>query len=311
LRRFEEALESFRRVISTYTTDPAWFDARYLTGKCQLELDHSQQAEKAWRQILGSNRLTPAAREWRLSLLSLGMLLYHTAHARKTHALSPQNADNPDRQRELLEEAYGRWDEAIILLNEYLVRYPESEEELQARYFLAKALQRSADRPKNRLHAAETENAREEIRRTIDDLLQKAVHEFRTLQTELLARDEADRLDALGRRMLRDCYYEIAHTYYELEDFSRAIVAYHGAANRYPQDPDVLLAYLQMTNCNDRLGRPDRARSMLEQAKVILKQMPDENFSPELTNLDRQEWERWLQWASQLQRSGLITQPAP
>ena len=139
-----------------------------------------------------------------------------------------------------------------------------------------------------------------ELRRAMQALLTQAKQEFLELRMQLMKSDETDSLDKLGQRVLRDCYFEIAHTYYALSSYDKAIIAYSGAANRYPQDPQVLLAYVQMTNCYDRLGKPDEARSMLAQAKVILKQMTDEIFQPNATNMTRQEWDRWLDWARQL-----------
>ena len=80
-------------------------------------------------------------------------------------------------------------------------------------------------------------------------------------------------------------------------------VAYNSAANRYSSDPQVLLAYLQMANCYDRLGDNGEAVSMLVQAKVILKQLPDEAFKSGNTNFSRKEWSEWLDWARQLRRT--------
>jgi len=48
---------------------------------------------------------------------------------------------------------------------------------------------------------------------------------------------------------------------------------------------------------------------MLEQAKVILKQMPDKVFDPKVTNMTREQWEKWIDWARRLHQtttSGVI-----
>jgi len=171
---------------------------------------------------------------------------------------------------------------------------------IEARYLLAMALQISSELPRWKLETAETENARLELRRTMQTLLSQARDEFRRLQADLMHREEVDWLDKLGQRLLRNCFFEIAHTYYLLagysiglgsENYDKAIVAYGSATNKYPRDPQVLLAYLQMANCYDRLGKPADARSMLEQAKVILKQMPDDVFASPTTNWTKQQWQ--------------------
>ena len=56
-----------------------------------------------------------------------------------------------------------------------------------------------------------------------------------------------------------------------------------------------------MANCNDRLGDSTEALSLIVQAEVILKQLPDAAFNPRLTSMNKTEWVKWLQWAKQQQ----------
>jgi hypothetical protein len=92
--------------------------------------------------------------------------------------------------------------------------------------------------------------------------------------------------------------------------FEEAIVRYGGAANRYPDDPQVLLAYMQMSNCNDRLGKADEARSMLEQARIIHRGMTDAAFEPQLTNMNKKDWSGWIEWARRLHQAEVDEQLA-
>lgn len=302
LDRLDESLDHFWHVLETYPTDPAAFEARYTLGKCHLERDEPLKAEETWRSILNSPRLAPAANEWRLALFSLGRLQFHRASRLKTEFdRSVDDASLAKPEQELSEQ----WNETIRRLDEYLKRYSDSAEAVEARYLHAKALQHSADLPRRKLQYAETQNARMELNRSIKSLLRRAQNGFQRLHAQLLSLDGAGRLDKLGERMLRNCFFEIAHTLYAVEDYQQAIVAYSAAANRYPQDPQVLLAYVQMTNCYDRLNKPAEARGMLEQAKVIIKQMPEDVFQPKSTktNLTRVEWKSWLEKAIQLRRN--------
>ena len=78
------------------------------------------------------------------------------------------------------------------------------------------------------------------------------------------------------------------------------------------RDPQVILAYLQISNCYKRLNKPSDALSSLEQAKVILKQMPDDAFQKNSTNMTRAEWKEWLEWVQNLQQysdRGAVEQP--
>ncbi len=298
LNRLDEALQSFEHTLVNYPTDQAAVRAEFLMGECHLEMNHPDKAAKVWREILTSSTLTPDAQEWRLALFSLGRLMFYRASMLQSRAFGPRNGDNAEKQSQLLTDAYVAWEESIMRLEEFLERYAEREQShnksIEARFLLAKGLQQSAEYPRFKLASAETENARLEMRQKMQLLLRSSIVEFRTLQSQLRAIDETRRLDRLGQRMLRDCHFEIAHTYYSLDDYENAIIAYSSAANRYAQDPQVLTSYVQMANCFDHLDKPTEARSMLEKAKIILRQMPDEIFRPELTSMSRTEWEQWL-----------------
>ena len=309
LDRLAEAQEHFERVIENYATEEVAFDAQFLIGECHLEQNKLDLAEKTWRGILTSPLLKPGtgeelgSKEWRLALFSLGRLLYYRATMLKSRADDPKAAGPADEMPPALEEAFARWDESSRRLEEFLKRYPNAPQAIEARYLLAKSLQHSAGLPRRKLETAETENARLELRRTMHARLQEGIREFQILQKQLQARQERDQLDDLGRRTLRDCYFEIAHTYFALSEYDRAIVAYSAAANKFAEDPHVLLAYIQMSNCYDRLGKPQESQSMLEQAKVIISQMSDDVFRRDTTNMTKKEWDDWLDWARQLRQT--------
>ncbi len=315
LDRLDEALPIFQQVIKKYPTDPAAFEAQFVIGQCYLEQNKLDLAEQAWRDIVTSEPLSPSANEWRMALFSLGRLLYHTAarahrklessDAKTTDAEAPDaqvsdaKAKKPDAQ-DAWDAVFTRWDETVTRFDEFLKRYPNSVNAIEARYLLAKALQQSSLQPRRRLETAETENARNELRAKLRQLLEQTIREFSILQSQLIAKDEAGRLNELGQRILHDSYFEIARTYYDLDEYANAINAYRAATNKYPRDPEVLLAYVNMTNCFDRLGKPEEARSMLEQAKVILNGLPEDIFEQQATNMNKQEWQQWLSWASRL-----------
>ena len=76
--------------------------------------------------------------------------------------------------------------------------------------------------------------------------------------------------------------------------YEEAIKAYNDASTRYQNEPIVLEAYLQIANCNRRLGRPFEARGMLQQDKVVLKRLKEEQPFEATTNLSREKWQRLL-----------------
>jgi tetratricopeptide (TPR) repeat protein len=323
LDRLDEALLEFQLVIDSFSTDSASFEAQYVLGLCHLERNELDEAEKVWRAIITSDSLTPAAKQWQLSQVSLGKLMYHTAAMKRTATQSPRSTLSETEKEDLLEEAFGRWDVAIHHLELFLAfvtrdsRHPEAvHAKPVARFLLAKALKHAADKPRQKLESAETENARLELRRTMQNLLAQARDGYRTLQSELRALEEIDMLGELERQLLRDCFFELAHTYFMLagfgldsaaDNYGRAINAYQIAANRYQSDPQVILAYIQMSKCHERLGDHSNARSSLEQAKVILKQLPDEAFASNNTSMTKAEWQEWLVWMQELQQDVTVT----
>jgi len=299
LDRLDDALRDFQEAISNNPTDPVAFQARFLIGQCHLERNEIAQAEMSWRKILDSHDLTPTAIEWRTALYSLGKLLYDTADQarRKSNQVVLAGQDvNTDQQAALMT----RFDDAIVRLEEFRDRYPNAPETVEVRFLLAQALQKSAEFPALRWKYAETDNARNEFRRQMQERLERAIRELQQLQTLLQALQAAGQLDEAGQGMLRNCFFEIANCLFLLGRYDAAIAAYSTSAGRYQQEPDSLIAYVQIANCYDHMDKPSEAQSTLAQALLILKQLPDEAFSATPSSKSRDDWKRWLNWAMKL-----------
>jgi len=299
LDRLDEAMQDFQDAVTTNPTDPVAFQARYLIGQCHVERNEVEKAETVWRKVLESNELTPAALEWRTTLSSLGKLLYDTADLARRRTgqvvLTGSEAAN-DHQTVVME----RFDEAIQRLEEYRDRYPAAPETVEIRFLLARSLQKSAEFPEARWKTAETDNARVEFRRQMQDRLERATRELQLLQGLLQTRLSAGQLDDAGQGMLRNCFFETANCLYLLGRYEAAISAYSSSAGRYQQEPDSLIAYVQIANCYDHLQKPAEALSTLAQAQLILKQLPEEAFSPTTSSKSREDWQRWLAWAMRI-----------
>lgn len=295
LGRLDDALAHFERIVEAYPGSPVAFEAAYLIGACRLERNEPDEAERAWRALLASAELTPAAREWRNALFSLGKLLYdRAALAAGTNdslggaAATP--AERAKREAESVARTLNRWEEAVSRLAEFVERYSDDPRTIEARYLLARALGRAAELHRRSLERAETDNARREEHRRMLGLLERADAELHVLQRDLSRLDEDGRLDELGSRILRSVNFELGHNAYAREAYDDALTQYALAANRYPQSPQTLVAYVQMTNCYSRLHRPAEARSMVEQARVIIQGLPERSFDDPGTNLNRAEW---------------------
>ncbi len=305
LDRIPEALADLQQVVRTYPTDPAAFSALYLIGVCHFELDQLAEAEAAWRGILTSEQLSPSAVEWRDAQLSLGQLLFEKGDLKRRDILRRSSPPEPADLIKTYREASRSWQEASRLLSRYLDRNQSGAGVIEARYFLAKALQRDAEWLARQLQIAETDNARQQLETQRDAALQKSLRHFEILRDELLAGQNSDQIDELQQRMLRNCFFEVPHLWFELREYDRAISAYNAAINKYPQDVQTLVAYVQMSQCHLQQEPPRKveARNMLQQAKLLLshKQIPHENFQLPSSNFSPAEWQHWLERARQVE----------
>ncbi|QDT89731.1 tetratricopeptide repeat protein [Gimesia algae] len=310
LDQLEEAINHFERVMTNYPTDVSAFEAQYLLGIAYLEKNELDQAQTVWKEILESNNLTPKAKQWGDALFSLGKLNFHQgkiAESEKqseTAEVPPEGQVTGSRQNRYYEEATRR-------LTEYVNRYPESEKISEARYLLARSLQNLSDQPLQEMKEARTDNARQELKRKQIGYLKQALVQLQYLNRDLRQLESRDRLNALGKRLLKSSCYGKAHILYLTEEYAEAIKSYHDAVNRYPQCTEVLIAYMKMSGCYEALGKRNEAKSMLEQAKIILKQMPDSVFESGATNLGREEWNRWLDWSREFRDSDSRTSALP
>lgn len=297
LDRLKEAREHFQKVLDAHPKSTAAYVARFLLAQCLLESGDAKQAERMWRKTLTSRQLKPTAREWRLSLFSLGRHLFHLARIDRERAAEFRRANNVKQAVARRDSAKARLAEAVLRLEEYLGRYPATREAIEARLLLAKTLQERADIESEHAAEADVDYVRTQHRNRGRAYLRGAIAHYRKLQTDLLLAEDRSPLDDLHKSFLRDCYFESAHALYALEDNQQAITAYTAAANTYPEDPHVLLAYLQMAGCQNRLGDRPEALSLIVQAEVIYRKLPETSFKPPKTTLTRREWGELLQWA--------------
>jgi len=312
LELFEDALLHFQRVVTSHPRHAVAFQARYLIGECYFQTNQQNLAEQAWRDILTSDQLTPAAAEWQESLFSLGKLLHLTA-AEIVIQADEVAASDPPKAAELRNNAYRRWEEAILRLENYINRYDLSKDEFvnpsyrerakrltESQYYLAKACQRSAEFQMNKMELAETDNARSQFYKQMRVLLEQSNKNYERLKGKLLIASDVGQLDELGRQLLLHCYFEIPKNYFDMGDFQSALTRYREAAGRYQDRPDALQAMVQEANCYDRLQRPLDARGALAQAKFMLEQIPEQNFAAGGAGMSKEQWRAWLQWAIKL-----------
>gem|GEM_PF-2490128 len=302
LDRPEAAQVEFETVRRKYPTSPAAFTAAYQLAVCHLERNDVEQAEAAWREILASKVLTPAAVEWRDSLFSLATLHAERA-AWKRRQIESQTL-SADEQDVLWLDVSRNAREAIELWEQYRARYPQSDKGPEAEYHLAKCLQLQGDVWQRQYLQAETENTRAQAEREMQTVLERALTRLQNVQSALEPLARIDQLPELQQRVFENTWFEIPHTLFTLGRHQEAVTAYSAAIHRFPQDIRILTAFVQMAEAYARLDRPVDARSMIEQARVLLdqNQIPPTAFSSSTSSLTREEWDQWLQKARQVQQ---------
>jgi tetratricopeptide (TPR) repeat protein len=302
LDQIDAAVADFNQVITANPTSPAAFHAQYLLGVCEVERDHPQAAEAAWRMLLVSTQLTPAAGEWRDALFALAKLQCDLAAREHRQTLCRTGTV------EETNAAWARMQEYAAAstksLEEYVARYPNSPQISEAQYVLGKSLELQAEWQQRQWELAETENARQQAKRLREQILNRALVQFEELKDRLTHLNREDQLSPTGRTLLANAWFDLPATYFRLGLYEQAITAYSDAANQFPQDVRVLTAYMQMAQAFSLSGKSIEARSMLEQAQVILdqRQIPDAAFVAPTTSLTRAEWNEWLDRARQVQR---------
>jgi tetratricopeptide (TPR) repeat protein len=300
LDRLNDAYGSFQNVELNSPTDPSVFEARYRLGLCQLELNRPEDAERTWRAMLNSDDLEPDANEWRLAKFAIGQLLARQAGIEFRKSIPAEGIAPTSEQLTQKQNAYDRWNEAVRHLDEYLGRFPKSEERIPGRYLLAKSLQSSAAELRENLSDSMPVNARKDLFLELSQMLNRSGDEYRILQQQLQELLVNGQLDEYGQEIYRTTFMAVPQTQFEQERYADALVGFRTVTSRFSDHVAALPAYIQMARCYARLENPDEARRQLEQARVVLGRLSDEAFGSPATGQTRQQWADWIEWAREV-----------
>jgi tetratricopeptide (TPR) repeat protein len=264
-RQFDKAIEAFDESVEMYPRDAVTHQARLECARTHLQCGRADRAEQLLLVNLVGDSLTPASAEWRDSLFALGDLLYQS----------------------------GRYDEAIEKLDEAVKRYPDAAATLLAKYTIARCFHNSSQAPAKRLREAKTENERQSARQELTEKLNQAHEHYQDVQRTITLRGHGSG-DPLERSLLRNCYLMQGSVLFELRRFEEALQAYGSVITSYQNDPIALESFVQIANCWRRLDQPVKARVTVDQAKMVLKGLPENTNFLATTNFNRQQWELLL-----------------
>ncbi len=309
-----QALITLEECIDTYARDPASYRARLVAARAQIELGRLPEAKRLLLENLEGTELDPDSVEWRDSLFSLGSLLHDEGQILETRggeqrreALAGNSTETATAADADLQRARELYEEAARRLQEAVARYPDVPQVVESRYLIAESLRALARFACEKLERAKIETTRLEHSRELHRLLEDAIAEYEKVQEILMHRRERSQLSPLEQAVLRNCYFARGAALYELGRFEDAATAYSAATNRYHNEPEVLNAFLQLAQCYLQLDKPDEAWGVIEQGKAVLQRMPADTDFKQTTIHSRQEWERVLDWATELSKM----QPAP
>ena len=293
----DEALVPLNECLEFHTGDPVSYRARLIAAQAQLELGKSDAAKQLLLQNLDQESLTPRSIEWRESLNQLGRILYREG---LEHELRARNGGLNGHDEQLaktalgdLELAQASYREALRRLNEAVARLEADAADpcdaviLESRYLAAESQRRSALLPLKKLAGVTIEAVRASLTRQAQQELAAALQAYGELHQRLNEKQERTELAELELRILRNCYFARAAVLFDMGRYEEAIQAYQAATNRYQRHPESIEAYVQIAHCQRRLDRIKEARGTLEQAKVVLRQIPADADFTRTTCYDR------------------------
>jgi tetratricopeptide (TPR) repeat protein len=235
-------------------------------SKAWIEKGDTAKAEPLLQANLEDNNLTPRSFEWRDSLFGVGSLLV----------------------------IVGRYQDAIPRLEEFVARYPDSPQALEAIYLAAQAYRHLGQQLQPKLVDDKIETLRIAHEKQMQQNLNAAIERYQQLQALLGHRAEQGELNKADKAILRNRRFGLAASLFDLGRYDEAARTYSNIASLYRNDPEALDAFVQLAACYRRLYQPAEMQGALAQAKAALKRMNKDADFKLTTNHSRQEWGQLL-----------------
>ncbi len=258
----DEAISVLEECLAFHQRDAAYFRARLAASRAYQESGDLDKAEALLVENLEGEFLTPDSREWRESLFRLGEMLH----------------------------LVGRHEEAIPRLEMAVARYPDRPEAIGARYLVADCYRRRAKLTESKLAEDLIESMRRDLSQQISEALRAALDRYQQARDALTQREKTTELCPAERRLLRNCYFAIGSTLFDLGQRDQAIEAYTLATGRYPNEPETVEAYVQIARAHRRLGKSDQVRRTISQAKAVLDRLGSQADFQRTTIHAHDEW---------------------
>ena len=257
----DRAIKTLEECIELYPSSGDIYQARL---ECVRAYRHNGQVHKATELLLANLRgdeLDPKSPEWQISLFSLGEVYYDE----------------------------GEYANAIQVLDEAVIRYPNASQALMGRYTIARAYHSAAKGPAEKMQSAKTENERLKNRKARDEKLKAALTNYRVVQ-KLISEQGYKENSTLLKALSRNCYMMQGSVLFQLKRFEEARIAYGNVSTMFQDEPFVLESFVHIANCWRRLNQPIKARGTIAQAKLVLGRLPEGTNFKLATNFNREKW---------------------
>ncbi|MBI5863236.1 MAG: tetratricopeptide repeat protein [Planctomycetes bacterium] len=265
---FEEAMTWYRRLAANFPNVEESLRARLLRADALVMSGESRydEAEQVLSELLTDDRLSPSNQNYKDALFMLSDLLYER----------------------------GRYAQAISRLEEFLTLAQGHAEYDTSRFTLADAYRRSAHTLRESPPAGAPADA---VRAESDQRFRRAAElfqEFAPDEPESAGEDAEQETEQQTLRRLAllnraECLYELNQP----DTLDAALAVYRQAAAVYQGRRTALVAQVQIVNILLRQGKLTEAARAIEQARWLLKSVPDEEFA-ETVGEQRSSWEQYF-----------------
>ncbi len=292
--QFDAAIDLYRDLTENHPKSQRAYDALVPLARCYIAQGGERwgQAEQILRSVVTDHpALRPDSPQYREALTELGRLYYRRGES-------------------------GDYERAIERLSEAVNRYGADQGAVtraQILFQLGDAYRKSVSQIDRKLGEPLPPSRRTAFQQERAQRLGEAQQAFDSVIRSLEAADAND-LNDLQKLYLRNSYFYRADCAYDLGRFEGpdgSIALYDLAAQRYEDDPAVLVAMIQIVNSYFELGKYDLARTANERAKWYLKRIPEDAFNDPHLPMSREHWQRWLDSTGELSLAAGTTPPAP
>lgn len=296
---WKKAIVPLEHCIKEYPQHPISYDARLLAARAYTELNELDTATELLKQNLYDGKLEPTSETWRNSLFELGSTVFKQADKLILETeLGPQTDWGALSKK--LEESHRTFLDAVQQLSEASSRWKDDPRFFDTRYLIGKSNRLAAEYPDRLLNSNQVtiDTVRRQLLQQRRDLLEGALKDFQSLHIDLNAMHEAGAISDQHKSILRNSYFGEADALFALGRYEEAILAYRNVGNRFLNQPESLEAFVQIAQCQRKLGQTEQAKRTLVQAEQVLRRIPPEYDTqfPLVTRSSRADWQKLIGW---------------